>query len=75
MRKIFTLLFILNLTLGYGQYTAQDRAEEMVKEHLIKSYTKEKYKSFGFEDLYKTTPPEILEVEELKNKVKSLLGE
>ncbi|MFQ3336646.1 MAG: hypothetical protein ACI9E3_000654 [Flavobacteriales bacterium] len=72
MRKIVTLLFILNLTLGYGQYTAQDRAEEMVKEHLITSYTKEKYKSFGFESLYKTTPPEILEVEELKNKVNVL---
>ncbi|MDA9261875.1 hypothetical protein N9P38_00785 [Flavobacteriales bacterium] len=72
MRKIFTILFILNLTLGYGQYTAQDRAEKMVKEHLINSYTKENYKSFGFEDLYKTSPPDILEIEELKNKVNVL---
>ena len=69
MKKIITLVFILNLSFGFGQYTAQDRAEKTVKEHLIQSFSKENYKSFGFEELYKTTPPEILEVEELKKKV------
>lgn len=72
MRKIITLLFIATLNLGYGQYTAQDRAEKAVKENLIKTFTKENYKSFGFEELYKNTPPEIMEVEELKNKVNVL---
>ena len=72
MKKLITLLFILNLGLGFGQYTAQDRAEKTVREYLIKLYTKENYKSFGFEDLYKTSPPEIMEVEELKNKVNVL---
>lgn len=72
MKKLITLLFILNLGLGYGQYTAQDRAEKTVREYLIEIYTQEKYTSFGFEDLYKTSPPEIMEVEELKNKVNIL---
>ncbi len=72
MKKIITIVFLLNLTIGFGQYTAQDRAEKTVREHLIKSFTNEKYKSFGFEELYKTSPKEILEIEELKSKVNVL---
>ncbi|MEN8929199.1 MAG: hypothetical protein ABF242_03235 [Flavobacteriales bacterium] len=72
MKKIVTLILALNFGLSYGQYTAQDRAEKMVKEYLVKIYTKEKYKSFGFEDLYKTTPPQILEIDQLKYKVNVL---
>ena len=72
MKKIITVVFLLSISLGYGQYTAQDRAEKTVREHLTKSFTSEKYKSYGFEELYKTTPSEILEVEELKNKVNVL---
>lgn len=70
MKKIILFLFSLHTALyGLGQYTAQERAEETVKKHLISVFTKEKYKSFGFEELYKVSPAKITEIDNLKKKV------
>ncbi len=68
MKKSIALIFICLATMGFGQQTAQDRAEELVKKHLTTVFG-EKYKSYGFETLYKVSPPRITEVENLKYKI------
>ena len=72
MKNIITLIFTLFVLTGISQKTAQDRAEDVVKAHLIKTFTAEKYKSYGFEELFKVSPPRILEVESLKSKIDKL---
>lgn len=68
MKHLITLIFICLLSAGYSQRNAQERAEEAVKTHL-KNVFSDKYKSYGFETLYKVSPPRIVEVENLKYKI------
>ena len=68
MKQLFAILFILLFSFGFGQRNAQERAENAVKKHLKNTF-KEKYKSYGFETLYKVSPPRITEVENLKYKI------
>lgn len=72
MKKLLLLSILLISFGGIAQKTAQDRAEDAVKKHLIGVFTQENYKPFGFDPLYKVTPPEIMEVEILKAEVDSL---
>ena len=72
MKKILLILFVLITLNGLSQRNAQDRAEDAVKKYLTEIFTKEKYKPFGFEPLFKITPPEIMEVDVLKMEVDEL---
>ena len=72
MKKILLILFVLITVNGLSQRNAQDRAEDAVKKYLTEIFTKEKYKPFGFEPLFKITPPEIMEVDVLKMEVDEL---
>ena len=68
MKQFITFLFIFSAIFGFSQDDAQDRAELVVKKHL-KGVFGEEYKSYGFSELYKTSTPRILEVEEIKSKI------
>lgn len=68
MKKLLAFLFLLSSVSGFTQDDAQGRAEQVVKEHL-KSVFGDEYKSYGFSELYKTSPARIMEVESIKSKV------
>ena len=68
MKQFITLLLLFSYSLGFSQDDAQDRAENVVKKHL-KGIFGEEYKSYGFSELFKTSTPRIIEVEEIKKKV------
>lgn len=68
MKKLLAFLFLLSSVSGFAQDDAQGRAEQVVKEHL-KSVFGDEYKSYGFSELYKTSPARIMEVESIKSKV------
>lgn len=72
MKKILFILFVLITVNGLSQKNAQDRAEDAVKKYLTEIFSLEKYKPFGFEPLFKVTPPEIMEVNLIKTEVDSL---
>jgi hypothetical protein len=68
MKKILLFLFVLTSYLGFGQNNSQDKAENIVKKHLTSVFG-DTYKSYGFETLYKISPPRITQVEDLKYKI------
>ena len=68
MKHFVTLLILFFSVFGFSQENAQERAEKVVKTHL-KSVFGEEYKSYGFSELYKTSTPRIMEVEEIKKKI------
>ena len=69
MKHLLLSLFCFSISISFAQNTAQERAEETIKNHLTSVFTQERYKSFGFEALYKVSPPEIAEIDELKANV------
>jgi hypothetical protein len=72
MKRILLLTFICLSLSVTAQRTPQDRAENSVQEYLQNAYKNQKYKGYNFGELYKTTPNEIIEIENIKNTVDSL---
>ncbi len=68
MKYLGVFLFLITASFGFSQDNAQERAEQVVVEHLREIFGDD-YKSYGFGELYKTSPKRIMEVEKIKNNI------